>query len=126
MGLDDLLKGVAQNIGSSLKDLAEKKGNELVTEWKGKLASEVEELKAKATAAVTEKVSEQVDRLKAKASAAVEDVATKMKQPKPAPARTSAAAKPAATAPKKSGAKKPAAAKKPKKTAAARKKKTKK
>ena len=92
MGLDDLLKGVAQNIGSQLKDLAEKKGNELVAEWKGKLASEVEELKAKATAAVTEQVSEQVDKLKAKASAAVENVVAKAKQPRPTTAtRTSSA-----------------------------------
>lgn len=80
MGLDDMLKGVARDLGKSLKDLAAQKGNELVAELKGKLASEVEDLKARATNAVQQEVSGQVDKLKAKASAAVDDAVAKAKQ----------------------------------------------
>ena len=68
MGIEDKLRDAAKDFGKKMGDLAKEQGDQIVGELKGKLATEVEELKQKAAKAAANIVKEQKDKLSDKAS----------------------------------------------------------
>ena len=68
MGFDDKLRDAAKGLGKEIAGLAKETGNELLGDLKEKLAGEADQLKRKASKAVSDAVDQQKKKLAEKAS----------------------------------------------------------